>query len=124
MLVKEFGRTTGFTRGVITTCAAGHMPLLYNADGFNALVYFSNFWFIQNYGNDFFAHPSDSGSLVVTNYAQAAVGLLFSVAKQGTCMLPLIPVLTVLGGVGLVSGHGLSVTDGKSSRTTNSPQLS
>lgn len=124
MLVKKFGRTTGLTRGVITTCAAGHMPLLYHADGFNALVYFSNFWFIQNYGNDLFAHPGDSGSLVVTNDAQAAVGLLFSVAKQGACMLPLIPVLTALGGVGLVSGHGLSVTAGKSSRTTNSPQLS
>ena len=124
MLVKKFVRTTGLTRGVITTCAAGYMPLLYNIDGFNARVYFSNFWVIQNYGNDLFAHPGDSGNLVVTNNAQAAVGLLFSVAKQGACMLPLIPVLTALGGVGLVSEHGLSVTVEKSSRTTNSPQLS
>lgn len=93
MLVKKFGRTTGLTRGIITTCAAGYMPLLYNADGFNALVYFSNFWSIQNYGNDLFVHPCDSSSLVVTKDAQAAVGLLFSVTKQGACMLPLIPVL-------------------------------
>ena len=66
--------------------------------------------------------PGDSGSLVVTEDAQAAVGLIFSVAKQSACMLPLIPVLTALGGVNLVSGFGLSAIAGKSSRTSNTSQ--
>lgn len=114
MLVKKIGRTTGLTKGKVTTRIAGHMHLTYDVDGFNATVYFSNFWFVQSNDNDLFARPGDSGSLVVTDDAQAAVGLLFSVAKQGACMLPLIPVLNALGGIGLVSGFGISATSGKS----------
>ena len=114
MLVKKIGRTTGLTKGKVTTRIAGHMHLTYNVDGFNATVYFSDFWFVQSYDNDLFARPGDSGSLVVTDDAQAAVGLLFSVAKQGACMLPLIPVLNALGGISLVSGFGISATSGKS----------
>ena len=122
MFVKKTGRTTGLTHGIITTRIAGHVHLLYNVDGFNSIVYFKNFWFVQGYNNDNFAMPGDSGSLVVTEDAQAAVGLIFSVAKQSACMLPLIPVLTALGGVNLVSGFGLSAIAGKSSRTSNTSQ--
>lgn len=122
MLVKKTGRTTGLTHGIVTTCNAGHMPLPYTVDGFNATVYFTDFWFITSYDNSSFALPGDSGSLVVTEDSQAAVGLLFSVAKQGACMLPLIPVLEAFGRFSLVSGHGISVAKGKSSRASNIPQ--
>jgi hypothetical protein len=105
--VKKIGRTTGITHGIIESKAIGHTKLPYKANGFNATVYFRDFWFVVGVDNSPFAMPGDSGSLVVTEDGSAAVGLIFATSGQYGCFTPLRKVLDELGGGNLVSGYGL-----------------
>jgi hypothetical protein len=50
---------------------------------FTATVNFANVWTVVSADNSAFALPGDSGSLVVTEDGQFAVGLLFAVSSDG-----------------------------------------
>ncbi|MDR1482603.1 MAG: S1 family peptidase [Synergistaceae bacterium] len=122
MKVKKFGRTTGLTHGFIESKAIRFSKLPYKANGFNATVYFSEFWFVVGEGNTPFALPGDSGSLVVTEDEKTAVGLIFAVGGQYACFTPLRRVLDELGGGSIVSGHGVQSNRSGSESVSTTPE--
>jgi hypothetical protein len=106
--VKKFGRTTGLTLGTVEAFVNSPTPLPYRTKFFTATVYFENVWTVRADG-EAFALPGDSGSLVVTDDAQAAVGLVFAASPNGEYgfVIPMDHVKTLLGGIQLVSKYGL-----------------
>ncbi|MDR1142547.1 MAG: S1 family peptidase, partial [Planctomycetaceae bacterium] len=83
MLVKKIGRTTGLTLGIIEAEVPGPWCLEYKSKKFTATVWFQNIWTIRTTETPYFALPGDSGSLVVTDNAKHAVGLLFAASLKG-----------------------------------------
>jgi hypothetical protein len=83
MLVKKIGRTTGLTLGTIEAEVPGQWYLEYKSKKFTATVWFQNIWTIRTTETPYFALPGDSGSLVVTDDAKHAVGLLFAASQKG-----------------------------------------
>lgn len=82
MKVKKFGRSTGLTYGFITGEGAGNMAVPYEAKKFKGTMWFKNHVAIATNRGPF-ALPGDSGSLVVTEDGETAVGLLFSINSKG-----------------------------------------
>lgn len=110
MRVKKVGRTTGLTLGVIEAEVNTPWVMPYKSKKFTGHVWFTDTWTARSEDGDPFALPGDSGSLVVTEDGQAAVGLLFATNNSGEygIFAPINSVLAALGGLQLVSGHGLS----------------
>lgn len=107
MRVKKFGRTTGFTEGVIESFVPSKWVLPYQSRKFNAEVWYENTWLVEGDGDMPFALGGDSGSLVV-NDAGEAVGLVFAGNSSGKSYIcSLDPILAHFGNLTLVSGHGL-----------------
>jgi hypothetical protein len=106
MLVKKFGRTTGLTHGVVDALVADPYPIHCQAKKFKGDVWFKNIAYVDG-GDDPFALPGDSGSLVVTEDGKHAVGLLFSSNGNGQFgqMIPMRHVAKKLR-VTLITGHG------------------
>ena len=104
--VKKVGRTTGLTSGVIESRAAKVLPIPYKSAKFKATVYFDDVWFVNGDDGQPFAAPGDSGSLVVSESGDEAVGLLFAVTSIGLAVI--IPIEAVLQyfGLELVNGVG------------------
>ena len=109
MRVKKFGRTTGLTTGVVHVFQNTRWYLPYTANRFKAWAWFKDTWTVRTADADPFALGGDSGSLIVTEDSQAAVGLLFAVNNRGEygIMMPIADVLMGLGNLQLVSGHGV-----------------
>jgi hypothetical protein len=109
VMVKKFGRTTGLTLGTIEAYVPTPWILPYKSGKFSATVWFMDTWTIRSNDSDPFALPGDSGSLVVTEDARAAVGLLFAVNNRGQygIIAPIDEVLVAFGQLQLVSGHGI-----------------
>lgn len=109
MKVKKFGRTTGLTSGTIEAYVPTPWILPSKSSKFSAMVWFTDTWTIRTDNTDPFALPGDSGSLVVTEDARAAVGLLFAVNSRGQygIVAPMDQVLPAFGQLTLVSGHGV-----------------
>ena len=112
MRVKKFGRTTGLTTGVVESRQA-LFALPYKCRLFSAVVWFEDTWTVLSDGHDPFALSGDSGSLVVTEDGQHAVGVVFA-AGGGSyrgggygIIIPIEHVLSMFGGLQLVSGHGV-----------------
>ena len=105
--VKKFGRTTGLTLGIVESRLLP-FPIPYKCRHFSATVWFSDVWTIRGAG-DPFALPGDSGSLVVTENAEEAVGLIFAVSARGDygIMIPMNHVAAQFGGLSLVKNHGI-----------------
>ena len=59
--------------------------------------------------SDPFALPGDSGSLIASEDASSAIGLLFAVNNKGDygIFVPIQDVLRAFGNLELVSGHGV-----------------
>jgi hypothetical protein len=108
MNVKKFGRTTGITIGQIEAKVASPMPVEYNSKHFKGLVWFENVWTVRGTKGPF-ALPGDSGSLVVTDDGQEAVGLVFASSRNGeyAWIIPMPCVVGMFGGLRLVNGHGV-----------------
>ncbi|GJE52536.1 hypothetical protein GOFOIKOB_5609 [Methylobacterium tardum] len=104
--VMKVGRTTGLTRGTVRGVQSAPVPIPYNADRFKALVYIGGGLAIVGDGGQQFSQPGDSGSLVVTEDGQFAVGLIAAGSSSFSICLPLEPTLNELG-VSLVSSHGV-----------------
>lgn len=82
--VKKFGRTTGLSIGVVEALIPTPMPLPYKLKYFSAKVWFTDIWTVRVADDDeHFALPGDSGSLVVTEDGESAVGLLFAASARG-----------------------------------------
>ena len=108
MKVKKFGRTTGLTHGFITGIGAGNMAVPYEAKTFKGTMWFKNHVAVATNSRNPFALPGDSGSLVVTEDGQAAVGLLFSISGKGdkAYIIPIRRVLEAFEAT-LMSGHNI-----------------
>ena len=81
--VKKFGRTTGLTLGSIEAVIPVPMALQYKTRYFSSTVWFTDIWTVRaDEDAGTFALPGDSGSLVVTEDGNNAVGLLFAAHKK------------------------------------------
>lgn len=108
MLVKKFGRTTGLTYGQVVGLAATGLGIPYQGDRFNSMVYFDKAWAVRSITGGAFSLGGDSGSLVVSEDGQTAIGLIFAGAVSGEVSF-MIPIQSVLDGVKgtIVNGHGI-----------------
>ena len=106
--VKKFGRTTDLTFGTVEAFITTPMPLPYRTRYFTATVWFSEIWTVRADDGGPFALPGDSGSLVVTERGDAAVGLLFASSSKGDYGF-IAPIDRVLGDLSLtlVGSHGV-----------------
>jgi len=106
MLVKKVGRTTGLTSGVILGRFSTPLGIPYESDRFRSMVYFQNAWVIRSLDGGPFSAGGDSGSLVVTQNGDKAVGLIFAGTTNGSVsyMIPIRSVLDHLG-ASLIRGH-------------------
>jgi hypothetical protein len=104
--VMKVGRTTAFTQGIIESRIPVLLPLPYKAKKFTATVNFANVWTVVSADRSAFALPGDSGSLVVAEDMQFAVGLLFAVSSDGrrAWIAPMDAVLAALPEFFLASG--------------------
>jgi hypothetical protein len=108
MAVKKFGRTTALTTGVVEAKVTSPMPVEYTSRHFKGTVWFKDVWTVRGTGWAF-ALQGDSGSLVVTEDGQRAVGLVFAANRNGdyAWIIPMPCVASTFGGLHLVSGHGV-----------------
>lgn len=106
--VKKVGRTTGLTSGIVEALITSPMPLPYKNRNFAATVWFTDIWTIRAEDGVTFALPGDSGSLVVTESGDAAVGLLFATSNKGETGF-IAPIATVLQelNLNLTGNHGV-----------------
>ncbi|MEX2141649.1 MAG: hypothetical protein WD894_20455 [Pirellulales bacterium] len=108
MLVKKFGRTTGLTHGKIQSEVV-QTPVRYESENFKAIVWFRQVWVVRSVDSDPFAVGGDSGSLVVTEDGNHAVGIVFASNNRGgyVNIMSIDRVLSAFGGLTLVGGHGV-----------------
>jgi hypothetical protein len=109
LVVKKFGRTTGFTTGIVEAKTTAPLGLDYNSKHFQAKVWFTNVWSVRAHPDPVFALPGDSGSLIVNENATHALGLLFACNKSGDTawFIPMQNISAAFHGLDLVGGHGL-----------------
>ena len=107
--VKKFGRTTGLTHGTIEALVPTPWILPYHSRKFDAVVWFMDTWTVRSSDSDPFALPGGSGSLIVSEDASSAIGLLFAVNNKGEygIFAPIEDVLIAFGNAKLVSDHGI-----------------
>lgn len=99
--VRKFGRTTVLSIGVVEALIPTPMPLPYKLKYFSAKVWFTDIWTVRVADDDeHFALPGDSGSLVVTEDGESAVGLLFAASARGDYGF-IAPIDTVLSEIDL-----------------------
>ncbi len=115
-VVKKFGRSTGLTRGILQALLPIGTAFPYSSGQFTATVWFQHIWVVQLLDKHF-ALLGDSGSLVVSDDGQQAIGILFAVSNNGKCgfVLPINDIFaefanlpnSSFGGLELVAGHGV-----------------
>jgi hypothetical protein len=106
--VKKFGRTTGLTSGTVEALINTPMPVPVRCRAFSATVYFEDVWTVQADAGAPFVLGGDSGSLVVSENEETAVGLVFAQSSGGEVgyMVPLDHIAGLFGGLSLVAKHG------------------
>ena len=107
--VKKVGRTTGLTFGEIEARITTPTPITYNAKNFKGTVWFKDIWTVKAVDGKHFVLPGDSGSLVVSDDGNSAVGVVFAGNPSGDYgfIIPMPAAAAAFGGFGLVSGHGV-----------------
>jgi hypothetical protein len=108
MPVKKFGRTTRLTEGEVEAKVTSPMPVAYTSKHFKGTVWFKDVWTVRG-KNGVFALSGDSGSLVVTEDGNTAIGLVFAANANGeyAWIIPMPCVIGAFGGLQLVTGHGV-----------------
>ena len=106
MRVKKVGRTTGLTHGEVIGPWVTPLWIPYKSSRFTSRVHFTGVWAVRGLANNDFSSPGDSGSLVVTEDGQNAVGLIFAGAGSVSLMMPIQSVMQNLN-VALVAGHNV-----------------
>ncbi|MCI0376221.1 MAG: S1 family peptidase [Gemmataceae bacterium] len=109
MAVKKFGRTTGFSQGIVEALVNTPTAIPYKARYFAATVWVQDVWTVRAEAGTAFALPGDSGSLVVTEDGSAAVGLVFAAGAGGQYgwIIPAVHLGALFGGLTFVQGHGI-----------------
>ena len=107
MRVKKVGRTTGLTHGVVDINVLHPIPVPYTNSFFNGVVWFNDVWSVLGDGGQPFALPGDSGSLVVTENGDAAIGLVFAISGRGATYISPLPTILSQLNLRLVNGHGI-----------------
>lgn len=109
MKVKKFGRTTALTFGAVEARVTAPMPVTYSSKHFKGTVWFQNVWTVRASRASPFALSGDSGSLVVTEDGDYAVGVVFAANPTGeyAWIIPMPCVAGSFGGLTLVNGHGV-----------------
>lgn len=102
--VKKIGRSSGLTTGVVKGGFGHLLPMPYHSPNFNATVYLKDMVGIAGDGGVQFSEPGDSGSLVVTEDGQEAVGLVVGSMGPISIVMPILPVLHKMG-LTLVGAH-------------------
>jgi hypothetical protein len=106
--VKKVGRTTGLTIGRLQAALNTPTPVLFRTRHFTATVYFHDVWSVVGQRGAAFALPGDSGSLVVTEDAEKAVGIIFAAQPPDyALMIPIQHVQSCFSGISLVDRHGV-----------------
>ncbi len=114
--VKKWGRSTGLSRGTVTNIIKGGEYVEYNVTSFygplnsqvfKGTVYFNEVYEVAPSGRQF-SLGGDSGGLVVSNTtgADRAVGIVVAGGREKSLVLPLKPMLKILG-LELVGGHNV-----------------
>jgi hypothetical protein len=106
MRVKKFGRSSGLTLGTVESITVSYEPVSYNSTNFKAVAWFENVWVVRGDGGPF-SIPGDSGSLVVSEDGDDAVGVVFAGAGDYGWICPMDSVQNLFGGVSLVSDHNI-----------------
>jgi len=104
--VKKFGRSSGLTLGTIESMTVSYQPVPYNSTNFKAIAWFENVWVVRGDGGPF-SIPGDSGSLVVSEDGDNAVGVVFAGAGDYGWICPMDSVQNLFGGVSLVTNHNV-----------------
>ena len=102
--MKKIGRTTGLTAGEILGPWVTPLSIPYKSSQFSSVVHFKGAWAVSGGGGAEFSAPGDSGSLVVTEDGQHAVGLIFGGAGPLALMIPIAKVLGQMN-LSLARGH-------------------
>jgi hypothetical protein len=105
--VKKFGRTSGLTLGTVESRLSTPTPIPYKLRQFTATVWFVDVWTVFGDDGEDFASAGDSGSLVVTEEGDAAVGLIFAAKDGYGLIMPMDHIATCFGTIELVHGHGV-----------------
>lgn len=105
--VKKWGRSTGFTKGIITYIGKVPEPIEYNvicyygpmnSQAFKGTVYFDEIYEVTPTGSPF-SLGGDSGALVVTDFPNRTpkvVGIVIAGERNKSIILPLQPALNEL----------------------------
>jgi len=120
MLVKKWGRTTGFTKGRINKILTDAEPMPYDVRSyygpssfqvFKGVVYYQNLIEVENFGARPFSEAGDSGALVVTvptkpNEKEKVVGVLIGGSAGNNSKSYVLPIQNTLKslGVSLITG--------------------
>jgi hypothetical protein len=109
MRVKKFGRTTALTTGTVEARITTPVGLDYNSKYFKAKVWFKDVWTVKASPTEAFALPGDSGSLVVSEDATRAIGVVFACSRRGeyAWIIPMANAQGAFGGLTLVGKHGV-----------------
>jgi hypothetical protein len=109
MKVKKFGRTTGLSHGFVQAKISAPMAVGYNSKLFKGTIWFKEVWTVKSRTSDPFALSGDSGSLVVSDDNQVAIGILFAANNTGEYgwIIPMPCVMNAFGGLKLVRQHGV-----------------
>jgi hypothetical protein len=108
MKIRKFGRTTGHSWGRLESKVVVPTPIFYNSKHFKGYVWFKDVWTIAAAPTPF-ALAGDSGSLVVSEDASRAVGLVFAANNTGeyAWIIPINRVIAAFGGLRLLGRHGI-----------------
>lgn len=120
LLVKKWGRTTGFTKGRINKALIDAEPMPYDVRSyygptsfqvFKGVVYYQNLIEVENFGARPFSEAGDSGALVVTaptkpNEKEKVIGILIGGSVGNNSKSYVLPIQNTLKslGVTLISG--------------------
>ena len=103
MRVKKIGRTTGLTVGEIVGPITSPWNVPYQSSNFRSVVHYQNIWAIRVPLGETFSEGGDSGSLVVSEDGETAIGLIFAGGGSISIMIPIDSVLRAFD-ARLVSG--------------------
>lgn len=101
--VTKVGRTSGQTFGTCLGMVNTPFHVPYQSANFRAVVHFQNVYAVLGRGNSPFSLPGDSGSLVMTEDGQYALGIVFAGGNNVSYIFPILPLLQAFG-VTLVTG--------------------
>ena len=104
MRVKKCGRTTEVTTGTVKGAFLQPIQMPYRSENFNALVYLNNMIGVEGDGGEPFSLGGDSGSLVVSEDGNQAIGLIVGGMTGISIVMPISSLFSDMNWT-IESGH-------------------